>query len=232
MNDSGALESLVITSTSRGALDVAGGATTGSSEVKERALLNHVDVQRSANIGGDLSVCGELRADKLFHVGVSKSGERELVWKSNLVPDSISTHLKRFDLGSEDRKWGKVWTTAVNSHRTDTTHLAASTIKSRALETESLVVSCAQIDKCVYNYETLHACDDDTLTISHQITVIYPNSSGIQVHLTPEGVPGTRLEIVSMAQMSVVLPDGTREMLAKGSSAKLFNCDDTWILYR
>lgn len=241
MNDSGALESLVITGESRRALDVTGGIRSTQLEVEEQTLLNEVDIRKSINVGADVNICGELRCDKLFHYDDFASNEQQknktLIWRANHLPDTHSCNTRRYDLGSERRRWENTWVRNIHGHRADIGHVVGNTARIEAIEATSLVVNTIQSSTCIHSYSTVRVNHGDSIELTSQITLLQlaetssiPCQPTVDIH--PVGECGCKLEIVALDTIMVHLPNGLAETIQKGYSLKLLNVDGIWICYR
>lgn len=233
MNDSSVLESLVIASESRAALSITGGACMSQLEVTENALLSHVDVQKSINVGADVNICGELRCDKLFHTDKTDKADEALIWRINHMPDTHSCNRRRYDLGSNVRRWENVWARNANAHRIDTGHMVSGTAKVGAIEATSIVAETVQASSLIHSYATVEVDNGSVVDLVSQITLLHPTNATVPViDIQPIGMPGCRLEVVAMGNVTLRLPSGVHETLQRGASLRLLNVDDTWIVYR
>jgi hypothetical protein len=232
MNDSSVLESLVVTSDSRAALSITGGACMNQLEVTENALLSHVDVQKSINVGADVNICGELRCDKLFHTDKTDKAEEALIWRINHMPDTHSCNRKRYDLGSNVRRWENVWTHNTHAHRIDTSHMVSDTARVGAIEATSIVAETVQASILIHSYATVQVDTGSVIDLTSQITIVYPINATVPIiDVQPVGMPGCRLEVVAMGAVTLRLPSGICKTLQTGTSIRLLNVDDSWIAY-
>lgn len=232
MNDSGILESLVINGDSNRSLDVCGGTRTGQLEVTENTLLSQVDIRKSVNVGADVNICGELRCDKLFHMDKTDNISAH-IWRTNHLPDTQACNRKRYDLGSDLRRWENIWSRNAYSYRIDAGHVVSSSAKIGSIESSSIVTDTLESSTIIRSYASIAVIDGGIIELTKQITLLQTAESIIPVvEIQPIGIDGCELKIVALGSLTARLLDGTLVNLQKGTSLNLLNMNGIWVSYR